>query len=183
MKCYQRFSVQTDITAECLAIANQHWDFSREMIMRLPCKGDIANKLVDEFASRGLTIEYWSLFCRPPFHTQAVHADMIGYGKRAYCGLNIPISGWSGSKMQWFKEPNPPSRIFQDVNHAEGNKVFQTAYFKSSVPVNQLEMVDEVEIDSPMLVNVWLLHRVISGPSPRIFASIRFKNNPKTLLL
>lgn len=181
MKCYRRFSIQTDVTTECLAVANQFWDYSNEMVLRLPHSGESFNELKNELAAQGLTILYWSLFCRPAHHTQAVHADLIGAGHRAYCGLNIPISGGSGSKMQWFKDSDPPPTIFQGANNSKENKAEKTSYFKPSVPAHQLEMIDEVEIDSPMLVNVWLLHRVISGPAPRIFASIRFKNNPNLL--
>lgn len=160
-----------------LACLIHRWRGEERMIP-MPSPGGAAFEEAKAIVLRatGLEMGGWVVFARPPEHTQVLHSDCaLGPAARAMCGLNIPIIGGPGSVMEWYAD-----RLMKMITNAYGTpesprtaRYFVPAEKVTDAPV---EVCDFSE--APVLVDTYLPHRVISGPTRRAVVSIRFVGNP-----
>ena len=105
------------------------------------------------------------------YHTsnQSIHAD--GYPITRWCSFNLPLSGWEGTEMNFYKEK--PNATTRDA---------ESRYYRP----DEVEFQERFEcINKWVLVHSGLPHNVcnMTKENPRITLVTRFHDNPSFEML
>lgn len=150
------------------------WNFKSEALLRMRMTGDLIDEVNAEFESIGLgQIAIWTIFARGPLGKQNIHVDAASEKMRVHSAVIIPVMGAEGSKMQWFDEGG---MTLVNVPNADGKS---TLFRKSSPGIPPL--LEELQIDSPIIARVDVPHRAVASKEPRAVVSIKLMGNPELL--
>jgi hypothetical protein len=105
-------------------------------------------------------------YLTPSYDFLIPHADGIS-SYRSPIGLNIPISGYQNTYMDWYSCP--------DDNFDDGHLGFNKTQASRVIDFNKIKKIDSTVIDCPTFVRTDIVHGVVNNnPTPRLVLSIRF---------
>lgn len=111
-------------------------------------------------------IRMFRFYLTPAYDFLIPHADGTS-NYRSPIGLNIPISGYQNTTMDWYSCPND--------NFKDGNYGFNKTTASRIIDFGKLVKIDTTVIDCPTFVRTDVVHGVTNYKStPRLVLSIRF---------
>lgn len=118
-----------------------------------------------------LPIRMCRFYLTPAYDFLAPHADGTS-DWRSPIGLNIPISGYQNTTMDWYSCP--------DDNFENGHLGFNKTPASRVIDFNKIKKIDSTVIDCPTFVRTDVVHGVVNNnPTPRLVLSIRFPYTAK----
>jgi hypothetical protein len=113
-----------------------------------------------------IPIRMFRFYLTPPYNELTPHADGVS-NYRSPIGLNIPISGYENTTMDWY---SCPANNFED-----GNYGFEGISASRVIDRSMLKKIDSVVIDCPTFVRTDVVHGITNYKStPRLVLSVRF---------
>jgi hypothetical protein len=105
-------------------------------------------------------------YLTPAYDFLAPHADGTS-DNRSPIGLNIPISGYHNTTMDWYSCP--------DDNFNIGNLGFNKVTASKVIDTTKLVKLDTTVIDCPTFVRTDVVHGITNNnPTSRLILSLRF---------
>lgn len=117
-------------------------------------------------SKKKVPIRFCRFYLTPPNSSLQPHADGVSTF-RSPIGLNIPISGYENTTMDWYSCP--------DDNFDNGHYGFENIPASKVIDFTKLEKIDSTVIDSPTFVRTDIVHGIDNYKSTnRLVLSIRF---------
>ncbi len=115
---------------------------------------------------RKIPIRLCRFYLTPKYDKLIPHVDGLTNNKSPI-GLNIPISGYYNTSMDWYSCP--------EDNFRDGNYGFNNITASRVVDFSKIKKIDSTVIDCPTFVRTDVVHGVINNnDTPRLVLSIRF---------
>lgn len=109
-------------------------------------------------------------YLTPAYDFLTPHADGASHN-RSPIGLNIPISGYENTTMDWYSCP--------DDNFENGHVGFNKTSASKVIDFSKLVKIDTTVIDCPTFVRTDVVHGVTNNnPTRRLVLSLRFIYTP-----
>ena len=116
--------------------------------------------------NKKLSIRLFRFYLTPPNDILIPHVDGLTTN-RSPLGLNIPITGYQNTTMDWYDNPAD--------NFKDGNYGFNNITASRIIDFNKLTKIESTVIDCPTFVRTDVVHGVVNNnPTPRLVLSIRF---------
>jgi len=117
-------------------------------------------------SKRKISTRFCRFYLTPPNSSLQPHIDGTS-SYRSPIGLNIPISGYEGSTMDWYICPND--------NFDDGHHGFENIPASKVIDFTKLEKIDSTVIDCPTFVRTDVVHGIDNYKyTNRLVLSIRF---------
>ena len=174
-----------DIQFEALDWLNKRYDLSDQKSLKTDLWLKIDSK---SFLKSTTALMSWfrelKLICRETAITvinnmsgAALHVDELPTISK----INIPIINYQHVVNEWYRVPdNLMSNIVPSVNHF-GSEFYEL----SSIDISQCELIGNVELQTPIVFNSQIPHRVVCQPGakfPRVVLTCMFYNEPTEYL-
>ena len=117
-------------------------------------------------SKKKVPIRFCRFYLTPPNSSLQPHADGVSTF-RSPIGLNIPISGYENTTMDWYSCP--------DDNFDNGYHGFENIPASKVIDFTKLEKIDSTVIDCPTFVRTDVVHGIDNyKPTSRLVLSVRF---------